>query len=738
MLETESLFGAPSALLGSTSNLDSMDVEPSEPSQSSSGFVLGDLLGGPANTTKVSLLQNETAETNLGGRAEALSGNEFMANGLLSDPYELPSLSEIIRPYVANRTELPNTSEPLLRPSIRATSLSGKAVFLRKKWRRSESSTPLRGVQGSDCSRLLSIPVPRLMDSLAAQTASRLTMAETNTPLVGTSQNKDQKTAMLVDVYRPQRFIDLVGDDRVHREVLAWVKEWDFCVFGNKKGKKRQRDEENLDPYRRPQEKVFDVNASDTRTAQTVEDRIRPAIESGSSVGSSKPNLIIIDEIDGSTGGTDNSAGFIQSLIQLTLDKPRKKGRKGGPKQSCPLLRPIICICNDLYASSLTKLRPHARIVRFNRPNDVHLVRRLRTICECEGMKAESRALSTLVGLARGDMRGCLNTLQILQARGQHITEDLVRKATNGMKEADASQTSVLNDLFLPMPKKRVKDLGITEDEETRYVSRLCREIEACGSTDKIAIGCFEHYATLRKHDSNFSRYLKANEWLSSYDLMAGEMRSEREYSMLQYLSYMLVPFNPLFSERGGEKVERPKADWEHYTKTKVNEEIYKSLGKCMRTAGTRQGGAYRHLCSDEILQLEFSPYINRIISPPLRPVNSQVVKPEERAVLSRLVDIMSCLELRFIQERSEEGHLVYRLDPPIDVFMTYDGKRASDIAVSRYAVRHLVASEVRTLHISTPTLSLSTVPFSHLGIPKMTKSVLGAYSLKDGWWEFG
>jgi hypothetical protein len=31
----------------------------------------------------------------------------------------------------------------------------------------------------------------------------------------------------------------------------------------------------------------------------------------------------------------------------------------------------------------------------------------------------------------------------------------------------------------------------------------------------------------------------------------------------------------------------------------------------------------------------------------------------------------------------------------PIDVFVTYDGKRASDIPVSRYAVRHLVAAEV-------------------------------------------
>lgn len=59
------------------------------------------------------------------------------------------------------------------------------------------------------------------------------------------------------------------------------------------------------------------------------------------------------------------------------------------------------------------------------------------------------------------------------------------------------------------------------------------------------------------------------------------------------------------------------------YTRTKVNEEVYKSLAKCLRTAGTRHGGAFRHLAGDEILQLEFAPMINRIISPPLRPVRT-------------------------------------------------------------------------------------------------------------------
>ena len=82
-------------------------------------------------------------------------------------------------------------------------------------------------------------------------------------------------------------------------------------------------------------------------------------------------------------------------------------------------------------------------------------------------------------------------------------------------------------------------------------------------------------------------------------------------------------------------------------------------------------------------------PFINRIISPPLRPVssfyvipsltvglnalsfflpviqvNSQVIRPQEKALMSRLVDIMASLELRFVQERAEDGQLTYRLDP--------------------------------------------------------------------------
>ena len=128
------------------------------------------------------------------------------------------------------------------------------------------------------------------------------------------------------------------------------------------------------------------------------------------------------------------SSGFVHRLVQLTHDKPRNKsrnflpvvtaiiidayatgrpGQKWDQKDKRPLLRPIICICNDQNAHSLAKLRPYARQIRFTRPADIHIVKRLREVCEKEGLKADSRALSTLVGVARGDLRGCLNALQV-------------------------------------------------------------------------------------------------------------------------------------------------------------------------------------------------------------------------------------------------------------------------------------------------------------------------------------
>lgn len=202
-----------------------------------------------------------------------------------------------------------------------------------------------------------------------------------------------------VDKYRPSKFSELLGDDRVHREVLGWLKEWDPCVFKTRALNKRPRgggyssnyssntngngEESNMptwkDPYGRPSERilmisgppglgkttlahllashagygVFELNASDARTYSAVEDQIRVALES-SSMKDKRPTLVVVDEIDGATGGEGGGGGFIRALVRLVEGGKGSKGNKGkwgNPKKgkkSKPLLRPIICICNDL------------------------------------------------------------------------------------------------------------------------------------------------------------------------------------------------------------------------------------------------------------------------------------------------------------------------------------------------------------------------------------------------------
>lgn len=179
---------------------------------------------------------------------------------------------------------------------------------------------------------------------------------------------------MWTDTYKPRKFTELLGDDRVHRSAMAWLKEWDACVFKPTSGagiaaarkkalvRKRARDGPKgaaaaggaegadaaaTDPFGRPQEKILllcgppglgkttlahvlasqagysvaEINASDDRMAKVVTDRIRDCLETRSiamdgSISGNRPTCVVIDEIDGASGG---EAGVRVAGSSITL-----------------------------------------------------------------------------------------------------------------------------------------------------------------------------------------------------------------------------------------------------------------------------------------------------------------------------------------------------------------------------------------------------------------------------------
>ncbi|KAB5593127.1 Sister chromatid cohesion-related protein [Ceratobasidium theobromae] len=633
----------------------------------------------------------------------------FLSNGLLFEPSENLGASSSLGSKHTNG-------------QVVARDFSGKLIMLPKRKKPHTPSTTARTPR--DLEGLLEVPTHRMLEKLSLATAVG-GIRDQGTSKAGCGADRRGVSSMWVDRYRPKCFTDLLGDERVHRETMAWLKEWDQCVFGRRRRRPLKQDindgPQYQDEHGRPREKILllsgppglgkttlahivgkqagygvtEINASDARTGSIVDDRIRPILESGTAMGTNKPVLMVIDEVDGATG--DHASGFVNKLIQLTLDKPKAKrrGDKGG-KDARPLLRPIICICNDLYAPSLSRLRPISRIIRFRKAQPVLLANRLREICLNEELRADSRALTALVTVTQGDMRACINTLQIIKSRSDSVTEGDISRATVGMKETESTVQSVWNDLFTPITAKTRKHIpGSKATDPDNYVSRLSRVIENAG-TDRIAVACFEHYTTLRKGRSSWSSLFAANDWFGWYDMLSMAIRAEQEYALLPYQPYAIAAFHPLFATLGNPKYERVNNDWDHFTRTKLNEEIKLAVCNAL-VAGARDSDAatYMHLMAGHKAALEFLPLVNRIINPPLKPLNSQIVRTQERLVLKRLVEIMTAMELRYVQEKNEDGQSVYRLEPAIDVFVTYDGKRASDVNASRFAVRQMVAEEL-------------------------------------------
>jgi chromosome transmission fidelity protein 18 len=393
-----------------------------------------------------------------------LVDNDPLDNTLPKDPPVAPSLFLHTAPYLEERATapLPSFLKDRLAKRVEVVTCSGKSTSIPQ--RRKTAAVPFeqlvaarsttkaghakKSYYGIDMHQLIAdVSKETEKDKAKRAGPSAETLASVEQP---THKGRSRRTLMWTEKYRARNFMELVGDDRTHRQVLRWLKGWDPVVFpksGKAKpavSKRPGAEVEEEKPHRKilmltgppglgkttlahvcarqAGYEVMEINASDERSSDVVKNRIRTSVgtesvKTGSTITSkaghvqkiAHPLCVVVDEVDGVVGGSGGSGegGFIKALIDLIiLDEKNSSAvgtntgyaRKKKKGDDFRLMRPLILICNDVYHPSLRPLRQSsfAEIIHVRKPPLDAVIGRMKSIFEKEGVSCDNDAVRRL------------------------------------------------------------------------------------------------------------------------------------------------------------------------------------------------------------------------------------------------------------------------------------------------------------------------------------------------------
>ncbi|GAQ81032.1 hypothetical protein KFL_000690130 [Klebsormidium nitens] len=260
---------------------------------------------------------------------------------------------------------------------------------------------------------------------------------------------------------------------------------------------------------------VMEVNASDARgkadrdvqkgMGGSTSNMVKELITNRSLSGSGKKLALIMDEVDGMSGG---DRGGVQDLIQ-SIQKSKI---------------PIICICNDKYNQKIKSLVGHCMELNFQKPNKQQIARRLAEVAGKEGMHVEERALDALVESVQCDIRLALNHLQFMRVRSTSLNySDVQSKMRTGAKDVDLSPFNVTDRLFSPSAVQ----LSLSDQINLAFAD-----------ADLLPLMVQENYVNFRPSRGGLDRMdalASCSDWISDGDLVSRQVRGRGRWDLMPF-----------------------------------------------------------------------------------------------------------------------------------------------------------------------------------------------------------
>lgn len=543
---------------------------------------------------------------------------------------------------------------------------------------------------------------------------------------------------------------------------------------------------------------VIEINASDERSASTVKDRIRTATSSHSLMGSGKPSCIVADEVEGAAEG-----GFVRALIDL-LDRDERAissierlvGRenadkmsprailkkikndrnrhrtetmaselssgtisinrnKNGKKQNSSqkilenlLMRPIIAVCNDVYAHSLRALRPYSEVVSYNRTSPHTLVNTLQNICKQEKLDVDAKDLTQMAIDSECDLRSCLNTLQFGWQKGKEnapTVDNISKTDTKPLQKKDMSKSwsSVVMRVFQQLRNLRNSSLNSTGAVSMAQIaangiktkhdefSAVLQDIYACGEHDRIVTGIFLAFPHMQYHEDMFRKNIAFGDWLFFHERIDRIIYGgDQQMAIGQYYGYTALAAHSMFNHTGNNKgfpastgnnrknIHVSLSEHELYEHRRNSRDLVNSIHK---TLSINSPEIYKIFNKHELVTIMI-PYLVVLVNPKIPSGFSAIssrsfskstksstnstnpTKSEADIKIQHTVDIVLDFGLEYVLGRTEAmtdgksvgvGSQAYILEPPIEKLALFDEKKQKEASVGTFDVRQKVNLEL-------------------------------------------
>jgi chromosome transmission fidelity protein 18 len=315
--------------------------------------------------------------------------------------------------------------------------------------------------------------------------------------------------------------------------------------------------------------------------------------------------------------------------------------------------RPIICICNDLYAKVLAVLRKEALVFHIKRASTIKLEKRLKEICQLECLNIDTATIKNLCNKSNNDIRVCINALEFISYNRANIpllkTISGDKLSLLGRKDITEGIFEIWNKIFSSEKRnyKYIADLYTSYGEYARINEGLFINYQKVGASNCTTTGLniieLENRSTLL-------------DYLSYDDLLTKKINTNQQFELIRFSCLPGIYASKLYNTKEKINLEFPLLLNDYRKTKKNNSKILSSLKDTFNEESKNSKVNKRELV------LDFLPFIFQIIQPSFREINITLMNKEEQRLITRAINIMYSFGIKF-NNAQEDDDAIYEPD---------------------------------------------------------------------------